>query len=388
MTKAENPIRVYFAILNKGWLRSEMAYSVIPKMQNTKGVELVWENPNISWGEPICSNRACIVNRFLKTDCDYLLMIDDDVIPMHNPLELVYADEDIIGSPAKVRQNPQELNWTAYVKAKDKDKDGYYPTDFGTVSSDADLLKVDIVGTGCILIKRRVLEKLKAPFLVEFREDGTNKYGTDFAFCRRAAKAGFGIYTTPQRLCEHIKEVGLLDMTAYDDSDYRDTSPSKYGIPWGGMAITQKDWKFIKDAIEKYEVKHVLEFGAGLSSLLMAEHAIVDSFECSKEQAELITSKENGKVFVIIWDGKDCTLPRSHYDMAFVDGPLGKVCGGIGRQHSIRIASENADIVIVHDAGRIDEQRWQNEYLRPDFNMVAKNGTHQSRCQLWTRKGK
>jgi len=385
--KDEKAIKVYLSILNSGWIRAEMAASVIPKMENTKGVELFWERPSLSWAEPICSNRARITNRFLKSECDYLLMIDDDIVPLHNPLELVYADKDIIGSPAKVRQDNQSLNWSAYVGVEGND--GYYPVDFGTVNSDVDLLKVDIVGTGCILIKRRVLEKLKAPFLVEFREDGTNKYGTDFAFCRRAAKEGFEIYTTPQRICEHIKEGGLCDMDAYDESDYRDTSPGKYDIPWGGMAITQKDWKFIKATIDKYNVETVLEFGSGLSSLLMSETHVVDSYECDDKCVVGIKSKcSTGKLCIYSWDGKTCQPPRDSYDIAFVDGPLGAVCDGPGREHSMRIASESADVVIVHDAGRIDEQRWQNKYLRPDFNMVAKNGNHQSRCHLWVRKEK
>ncbi len=383
----EKKIKVYLAILNKGWLRGEMAYSVIPKMQQTQGVELVWERPSATWSEPICSNRAHIVNRFLKTDCDYLLMIDDDVIPLHNPVELVYADKDIIGSPAKVRQDNQSLNWAAYVKAKGKEE--YYPTDFGTVSSDVDLLKVDIVGTGCILIKRRVLEKIKAPFLVEFREDGTNKYGTDFAFCRRAAVAGYDVYTTPQRVCEHIKEFGLLDMTAYDDSDYRDTSPGPSGIPWGGMSISQKDWAFIKGVIDEHKIETVLEFGSGLSTVLMSDLTHVTSFECDLERANTIAAKSvHGKTSMMKWNGIVASGLSHKYDMAFVDGPLGKVCGGLGREHSMRDAAKYADIVIVHDAGRIDEHRWQNKYLRPNFNMVAKNGNHQSRCQLWIRKDK
>jgi len=381
-------IRLYFAILNKGWLRREVMFKVIPKMNHTKGVNLVWENPDKSVGHPICSNRAKIVRRFLayRPKCDFLMMMDDDIIPHHNPAELVYADKDIIGSPAKVRQVGQALNWVAYVQSPD-DPDGYFPVDFSLVDSSIDLLKVDIVGTGCILIRRNVLEQLDAPFLVDFDKYGECISGTDFAFCRKAGKAGFEIYTTPQRVCEHIKQMGFLNKDGYDDSDNRDSAPGRYDIPWGDFAIIQKDWAFIKDIIEKNGVKKVLEFGAGLSSLLMSEIAKVTTYETDRKWSKDIKGRMNGNALSIRnWDGKEIKAGLLQFDLAFVDGPLGKLNGGPGREHSIEYASVLSDRVIVHDAGREDEMRWQNKYLRPDFKMIAKNGNHQSRCQYWERR--
>ena len=64
--------------------------------------------------------------------------------------------------------------------------------------------------------------------------------------------------------------------------------------------------------------------------------------------------------------------------MAFVDGPS----GGQSREFSTKIASEKADVVIVHDAGREHERKWQEKYLKGPF-MHEKNGGH--RCALWVR---
>ena len=393
MQVMKKPIKVYFAILNKGWLRREIAFELLPLMRKMKGIQVHWENPNKTWDNPICSNRNKITKRFLQTDCDFLLMLDCDVIPFQNPADFVKADKDIIGFPAKVRQRNRQINWVAYVEHPTI-KDGYVAVDFARVDSKVDLLKVDVIGTGCILIKRKVLEKLKAPFLNEFNEDGESAYGTDFSFCRKATKAGFEVYTAPQRRCEHMKEVGLNDISGYDDSDGRDISPARYDIPWGDFAISQNDWNFIKNIISNNGTKKVLEFGAGLSSLLMSERIEVLSYETSKEWKEEIEKKitPRNRLKIKLWDGGKIEGRTNNfdlffdYDLAFVDAPLGKVNGGMGRESSIRIASEVCDKVIIHDAGRTDEMNWQNKYLKPYFKRVAQNGHHVSRCHYWIRR--
>jgi len=299
-------VKLYVAILNQGWIRRELVYTLL-KMTNTRGVQVTLENLSKSFAQPIFSNRNRIARRFLdfRPKQDYLLMIDDDVLPLDNPAELVFADKDVIGMPAKVRSRGRIINWVAYMEHPDHE--GYIPVDFEAVDDTIDLLAVDIIGTGCILIKREVIEKLfegtgwDAPFSIELNDIGDSKFGTDFAFCRRAKKAGFKIYTTPQRLCEHVKEIGLMDIEGYDSSDGRDAVACKYAYPWDEFTITQNDWHFIRDVIEKKGVKTVLEFGSGLSSLLMSEMVDVYSFEGDKKhrlpRCSCCGEEIHGKVF-------------------------------------------------------------------------------------------
>lgn len=384
----KKPIKLYFALLNKGWLRREFVAHQLPGMKKTPGVELLWEEPSMTIGHPIYSNRNKIVKRFLQSDCDFLMMQDDDILPFHNPAELVYADKDIIGCPAKVRTEHGTLDWVAYVWHEDLG--GYVTVSLSQASADVDLLRVDVVGTGLILIRRNVLESIKSPFTVENDEDGVCSYGTDFAFCKRARAAGFEVFTTPHRICEHIKEVGLLDIGGYDDSDYIDTSNHPYKIPWGGWAIQMKDWKFIREAMEEYGVQKVLEFGSGLSSLLMSEGHSVRSHETNPKWAADIRAKMNGnRLEVVDWDGKsdvsEATQPDG-YDMAFIDGPPGLLNGGPGRARAYELAAKaNPPIIITHDSGRREEQAWANRYLRGKYEKVSKNGHHQQRCELWKR---
>lgn len=386
----EKSRKVYLAILNNGIMRPEMTATVIPAMQKTKGISLLWEHPDKTWANPISSNRNKIVKRFLETDCDFLLMIDNDVVPLHNPCELVFADQDIIGSPALVRSAGKIMTWTAYIPHDSGY--GYSAIDLDSYDDMFDMLQVAIVGTGCILIKRKVLETLKAPFHCEFDEDGVLTYGTDFAFCRKATQAGFKVYTTMHRRCEHFKTLGFSDISGWDIVDYFDRSNSIYGMPWGGYNISQKDWHFIKLVMGYIKPKRVLEFGSGLSSLLMSEKCEVISYETDPDHAKEIGAKRTNKNNLIIklWDGKTCPDPAeliaTKIDLAFVDGPQAKVKGGVGRDEATRIAAQISDNIIVHDAGRSEEDIYQRKYLRSIFKLTRKNGTHLSRCHYWARR--
>jgi hypothetical protein len=392
----KKPIKLYLAILNKGWIRREIVQKTIPEIKNTAGIELTLENLSKTWANPIFANRNAISKRFLTTDCEFMMQLDNDVIPLTNPAELVFANKDIIGMPAKVRQAGRAVNWVAYVKHPTED--GYGPVDFSRVDVTVDLLKVDAIGTGCIIIRRNVIEELSppkmmgGPFTIEMDEWGLSQFGTDFAFCRRAQKAGFEIYTTPQRTCEHIKEIGLLDIQGYDDSDSRDPAAGKYQIPWGEWAICQKDWEFIRSILlTNKDVKRVIEFGSGLSSLMISEYVDVVSYETDKDWAKVIRDKiipGTNRLEVREWDGVTVSekLKHGEFDLCFVDGPKGKINGGIGREHSIRLASEVCDKIILHDGGRKEETDWQIKFLRDGFNLVSKSGNHQARCNYWIRK--
>lgn len=394
--------KVYLAILNHGDLRREMTAIVIPAMQKTKNVEVLFENPNKTWANPISSNRNMIVKRFLKTDCNWLLMIDDDVVPFHNPLELVALNMDVVGMPALVRASGQTMVWTAYVPHSDGV--GYSALDLDSFDDMFDLLEVAIVGTGCILIKREVLEAIKAPFHSEFDEDGIQTYGTDFAFCRRATKAGFKVHTTIHRRCEHFKKIGFNEMDAWDRVDYFDRSNVPYGLSWGEYSITQKDWKFIQERIAKMWGRplRILEFGAGLSSLLLSEEHEVISYETDPEHKKLIESKctEKNNLTIRLWDGwhipeelqqsvdpDDSDLVANvAFDLVFVDGPKEQAKGGTGRQMSIEIASRVTDHILMHDAGRLEEEQAQRSHLRGIFKLERKSGNHLTRCHYWVRR--
>lgn len=160
----------------------------------------------------------------------------------------------------------------------------------------------------------------------------------------------------------------------------------KWGFQWGGGSLTDRDWIFIKDIFKEYKVRAVLEFGAGFSSLIFA--TVVNkvlTFETSTGWIKKISANADPKKNeFVLWDGKTVPLPSAYkpdvkFDFAFVDGPA----GGENREWATKYASEHADLIIVHDAGRVPERKWQAKYLEPDFQLIAKGG---HRCHFWQRK--
>lgn len=398
MSEQVGKLKLYLAILNNGYIRRELSYDVIPRILTTPGVDAIWENPSLTWASPISSNRNRIVKRFLSTDCDYLLMIDNDVVPLFNPAMLVNAKLAILGCPAKVRSDGQIIAWTAY--ADHPGGDAYVPINLDEIDVSTDIVEVKVVGSGCLLMRRDVFENpaMKAPFHSEFDEDGIQQYGTDFAFCRKAAKAGYKIHTTVNLRCEHFKTIGLNDITGYDTPAQMLDDNTKYKWPWGDMSIKSCDWKFIRSWMEREKVTRVLEFGSGLSSLLMAEHATVCSFETNitvlnkvmqlhQEYAKSIGHQPT--LYCSSWNGKERPVmlaSGNHYDMVFVDGPQSIAGGGVGREKAVELASHASNLIILHDAGRPEDMQWQRKFLMPYYNLVARSNDSDIRCHVWKHK--
>ena len=164
---------------------------------------------------PYENNLHYIVNDFMGGDYDFWLNIDADNPPMNNPLDLIELDKDIMGLPTPVwhytgekkRERPIYENVYKYVP----EKDAYieWPIKEG-------LQKVDAVGTGCILISRRVFEDdvmRLAPFERQLNMDGTVERGNDISFCERVKKRGFEIYTHYDYRCQHFNNLELHEVS-------------------------------------------------------------------------------------------------------------------------------------------------------------------------------
>jgi ADP-heptose:LPS heptosyltransferase/glycosyltransferase involved in cell wall biosynthesis len=156
-----------------------------------------------------------------------------------------------------------------------------------------------------------------------------------------------------------------------------------YGMSFGGGSLTDRDWAFISGAIKKYSVRTVLEFGAGLSTLLFYDAGVKTvTYESKQGWIDKIKSMQP-KVKIQLWDGVNMDMdhrPTVCFDMAFVDGPAGDQA----REHSTALAALMAKVVVVHDAGREWAIKYQAQYLAPHFNGPFRGG---HRCYLWIRKG-
>lgn len=166
--------------------------------------------------KPYVNNLHHIVKDFLAGDFDFWLNIDADNPPVNNPLDLIELNKDIIGCPTPIWHFTGE-----------KDKIGERPYYFNAYDYDSStdaykehqpqngLQKVDAVGTGCILVARRLFDNLilrQGCFHRKWNIDGTMNKGNDISFCERARNQGFEIWAHFDYLCDHFTELSMLEM--------------------------------------------------------------------------------------------------------------------------------------------------------------------------------
>lgn len=153
-------------------------------------------------------NRICKDIVTGAQPCDYWLNIDSDNPPMNNPLDLVELDKDIIGCPTPIWHDKGQGDYPICWNAMTNVGEGYkeYPVTQG-------LQEVDAIGSGCMLVARRVLEKMEPPWFVRETDHwGIVQRGHDFLFCDKAREAGFSVWAHYDYLCRHFNEIDLTDV--------------------------------------------------------------------------------------------------------------------------------------------------------------------------------
>ncbi len=167
---------------------------------------IVYEAGNLS----VAMTRNRIVDRFLATDCDLLAMVDDDVAPPINFVELLEPHMDeyaMVAIPhvAPHPADPSHLIFTAYEMADD----GIRPKGLWT-----GINTCDFVATGCVVIRRDALVQLgPAPFRIAHDPQAPIK-SDDFLFCADLQEAGLkvGAYWDGHP-ADHINVVNLTWLT-------------------------------------------------------------------------------------------------------------------------------------------------------------------------------
>lgn len=200
-----NQPKVFVAVPNLGKIRTELVKWLLDCVNNFNHVTIPINGMiNLNIDRPIEVNRNILANKFLETDCTHLLMIDSDVSALPNliPKWLNY-NKDIIGGYIPIWN--KELQHPRFF--------AYHIINGQAVPIDPILgfQKCDIVGTGCIMIKRKVIETIPNPrFRQILDKNGGFKMGEDQYFVGLASNAGFEIYVDPTPMDQRT-EVNLTE---------------------------------------------------------------------------------------------------------------------------------------------------------------------------------
>jgi len=166
--------------------------------ENMRKYELIVSLSDIC---PIERARNDLVERSLKHSPDYVLFVDSDMILPENILDsLINMKKDISSALYFIRLPP-------YKPLAKIIKDGlFYNLDAVPLNQ---IIEVDSVGMGCVLIKREVFEKLieKDKKIFDTKEinvkDKTQLLSEDTFFCSKARELGFKIFLNTGLICKH-----------------------------------------------------------------------------------------------------------------------------------------------------------------------------------------
>jgi hypothetical protein len=197
---------VYITVPNdNGWMHKHVHFAVMKMMMDKRHKQ----RHDCPTHRPYVHNLHKCMKDFLNGGEDFWLSIDADNPPMANPLDLIDLDLDIVGFPTPVWHSLVKGDQPWYLNAMDADaeKDGWKPH-----WPAEGLQRVDAIGSGCMLISRRVALHFEdqGPFMREWK-DGLVTKGGDYMFSQRAIAAGFEIYAAFHRPCRHYNEVELRE---------------------------------------------------------------------------------------------------------------------------------------------------------------------------------
>jgi len=191
--------KIFVAVLNQGEIRIELsAFLHDLPFQGKYDTFVTYPNE-----KPISNNRNKIVQEFLlKKEFDYLMMVDSDIVPPKNVLNLVDFQKDVISPVCFIYQQ----NTVAPLILMRNREGTYQPAHFQGYEG---LVEVDAVGTGCMILSRKVLEEVQSPFSDVFDSQGIRRYGMDIAFCKRAQDKGYKIYCHLDYIAKHYVGMDL-----------------------------------------------------------------------------------------------------------------------------------------------------------------------------------
>ena len=149
----------------------------------------------IKQGCLVHKNREEIVLDALKMGVfTHLFFVDADMCFGAEVLDrLLSRNADIIAAPYKYRNDSGD--WVMLLTDKSNGHEKDIPKDVFTAYA---------AGTGCMLIKMSVFEKIPRPWFAFGPPE--EQVGEDIFFCRRAREAGFRIWVDPTMEILHIGE--------------------------------------------------------------------------------------------------------------------------------------------------------------------------------------
>jgi len=229
--KDEGVVRVLVGIPHEGMTGSEAYTNRLSMFKHLGHLEergkLLKQNPRFEFYFKTCGRMHVHVARdemaktALASNCDYLFMVDDDMIAQDDLFEKLYeSHKDIIAPLAFTRNFPHKPVLYNCIEGFDSVSQMEYFTNFAVMNYPKDkLVECDAVGFGAVLINVDCLRKMPQPWFMN-----PNKTGEDINFCYQAKKYGFRTWMDTRLKLGHISHPLIVT------EDYVQTQWKAYGM--------------------------------------------------------------------------------------------------------------------------------------------------------------
>jgi hypothetical protein len=190
--------KIMLGVPNTGNLRTELVQWIL--QSGIRNVFFPQERPH-----DYCRN--VIVNEFLHSgfDFEFLLMIDSDVVPVTDILSMAQHNVLVCSAHVCMARGLERIP-VGFVR----NEQGGYHHDYQ--HSQPGLHEVDVVGTGCVMIRRDVFASISKPyFKFPYDSDGNRVGGEDFNFCERVQRSSDrpAIYFDATQRCLHYTTIAI-----------------------------------------------------------------------------------------------------------------------------------------------------------------------------------
>ena len=229
------PIKILCCVFTgeerNGWVQPRLT-SVLLRLAYDPRIQLSYAP--IHAVHPVCAARNLAVNEFfLKSDCDLLLIFDNDVCPPENIADAICSMPD----EASIAVFPY---WVWLPDRRHTMPCFGFWEDGVMIIPDPTTLKpgwqkMGAGGTGAMVVKKRVFTegKLTAPFFkIISTADKGQIVSEDIYFTGRAAEAGYPTWLNTDYICSHFHTVDLAEInlgTVLLLKRFTDTITKRYG---------------------------------------------------------------------------------------------------------------------------------------------------------------
>lgn len=194
------PLKVSILVPTRDMVNSEFAYCLtqMVKLSSSSNLDVYvfFDSSTI-----LLNQREKLIEMAKDINSDYVLWLDSDMMfPPTTLLRLLEHRKEIVGCNYYKRSLPQTT--VAYKSLKDWDS--WIP-----MKLEDDLVEVEGVGFGCILMKTSIFKKLEKPYFeFSYKKETKDWMGEDFNLLNRLRKNKHKIYIDTV-LSMDIKHLGI-----------------------------------------------------------------------------------------------------------------------------------------------------------------------------------